>query len=127
LIDGGGGAQAELLESQLDDVNEVTDFIVRGDGRNVIYEKRYEIDGTIQLLIAPISGDQQPREFNRVFGDPDEDEEGNLSVLLGSQHLIYVSPDDRRIFTARIALPNDDSELCLPIKTQNNRVAVVCL
>lgn len=66
--------------------------------------------------------------FSPVFGDPDENEE---SVLLAAfndgQLLLFVSPDGRRIFAARIALAVDDSEVCFPIVATDNKVAVICL
>jgi Tol biopolymer transport system component len=124
----GDGSNAIPIESDTLNVDDVTDFVISGDGRQVIFEKRFDIDETIQLFRAPITGGEEPVSFSPVFGDPDENEE---SVLLEAfndgQLVLFVPPDGRRIFAARIALAVDDSEMCFPIVAADNKVAVICL
>lgn len=115
------------IEPVLDSFNKIIGFVISGDGKNVIYEKRFDIDGTIQLFLAPVAGGKAPIRIGPLLGDPNRNDEGELFAFNNGVDMVYLPPDGRRIFYAKIARPEDYSELCVPIRTKNGRVAMVCL
>ncbi|MBX2848036.1 MAG: hypothetical protein KTR16_06940 [Acidiferrobacterales bacterium] len=124
----GDSDDVQPLEAE-SNINDVVNFVISGDGRNVIYEKLIDVDKTIQLFITPIGAQQQPVAFSMIFGDPDDNEEGQVLKLSGKgTQLSYIPPDGRRAFAATVALPaNNEDEFCLPITAQNGNVIVICL
>ena len=115
------------IEPVVDSVNAISGFVISGDGKNVIYDKHFEADNTLQLFLAPVLGGKPPVKIGPALDDTLQHEEGELRVFNNGIDMVYIAPNGRQIFHAKIARAEDNSELCLPIRAKNGRVAVVCL
>lgn len=122
------GDLVELFAAQSDDL-EVEDFRVSLDGRQAVFQLKDSTGSPtqFQLFRVPLSrGDAMP--ISPVLPEFDEEGPAEYAISPNGKIAVFRAPDASRLFATSLQEPEQSNEeLCFPIVTQNQKVAVVCL
>ncbi len=121
-----GGGEAIRLNADLQVDGDVIDFQISPNNLGVIYRADQDANNVNELYYVGINGGTITKlNAELPFGsDVDRAEfspDGKFVVYRADQDVF----DEDEIFA--IQLESEDDELCLPIKTKNGNVAVICL